>query len=72
MSAVYTQEEFIRLYNAAFDAVSSYVSSNPGKSISEIAAATTEPYEVVYQICINAGMVILPNASGELHWHAHA
>ena len=69
MSAVYTKAQFDSLYNAAFNAVTAYVEANPGKSIDEIATATTQPYEVVYQICVNARMVVLPNTSGELHWN---
>ena len=69
MSAVYTPQDFNDLYNASFNAVITYVAANPGKSLEEIVTATGQKYELVYQICCSADMVILPNAGGELHWH---
>ena len=68
MSAVYHRDDWDKLYNPLYNAVVAYVTANPGKSIDEIATAVTAPYEVVYAACVAAGFIILPNASGELHW----
>ena len=70
MSAVYHPDDWASVYNPAFNAVVTYVKANPGKTLEEIATALTLPYEAVYAVCVAAGFVILPNASGELHWHA--
>lgn len=71
MSALYTQAAFLTLVQTQFNAVLTWVSDNPGKSIEECATALSVPYEAVYQICMDANLVILPSASGEIHWHAH-
>ena len=69
MSAVYHQDAWDAVYNESFEAVTAYVVANPGKDLAEIATACGVAYEVAYAICQAAGFVILPNASGELHWH---
>ena len=70
MSAVYHPDTFRDLMAQKADAIISYVKDNPGKSLDAIATALALPYEAVYAVCVAAGFVILPNASGELHWHA--
>ena len=71
MSAVYTVNSFQTLWTAQLGTVNEYVKSNPGKSIEEIATAITQPYEVVWACLQALGQVIVPSASGEIHWHAH-
>ena len=70
MSAVYHKDDWDKIYNPAFNNVVTYVKANPAKTLEAIATALTLPYEVVYAVCVAAGFVILPNTSGELHWHA--
>ena len=69
MSAVYTQAAFDTLVTENFEAVVAWFESNEGKSVDACASALTLPYEVVYQIVSQGPFVILPNASGELHWN---
>ena len=71
MSAVYERSAFDDLFNAQFNAVQTWVKANPGKSVADCATALTVPYEIVYAICVRSGFVVLPSASGELHWNQH-
>ena len=71
MSAVYDPSSFTALWNEALEAVQTYVQQTPGKSLDEIAIACDVPYEVVWMCCQALGYVIVPSASGEIHWHAH-
>ena len=70
MSAVYHHEDFDVLVITNFTAVLKYVAENPGKPLETIATAVSLPYEVVFAIATQANLVVMPNASGEIHWHA--
>ena len=70
MSAIYHRSDCENVYNPAFNMVVDYVKANPGADLAAIATATRQPYQVVYAVCVAAGFIILPNAAGELHWHA--
>ena len=71
MSAVYDPAAFSALISKNLAAVVTWVKSHQGESIEACASALSLPYEVVYTVCIEMGLVIVPNASGEIHWHAH-
>lgn len=71
MSAVYTRADFEAKYIASYDAVVAYVSAHPADSVDAIATATGLPYEICFEVCRAAGFLILPSASGELHFTTH-
>ena len=71
MSAVYHPKNWDALYNGAFNAIVAYVQAHPGESLDAIATGTQQPYAVVYAVCKNADIVILPSGGGELQWHGH-
>ena len=68
MSAVYRQEDWDTTFAAGYASVDAYVAAHPGDSLDAIATATGLPYAVVYAACIAARHVIMPSASGEIHW----
>ena len=71
MSAVYHHQDFDILITENLTTVLKYVAENPGKPLETIATAVSLPYEVVFAIAQRANLVVMPNASGEIHWHAH-
>ena len=72
MSALYHAGDFNSLTAINFQSVLSWIKSNPGKSVDACATALSIPYEVVYAICIQSRIVILPSASGEITFtHTH-
>lgn len=66
MGAVYHPSDFSKLYNQQFNAVQAWIKANPGKSVDACATALAIPYELVYAICTQSGMAILPSSSGEI------
>ena len=71
MSAVYHPKNWDALYNGAFNAIVAYVQAHPGESLDSIATGTNTAYSVVYAVCQNAGMIVLPSMSGEIQWPSH-
>jgi len=71
MSAIYHQKDLDALVVAQLSSVLAYIAENPGKSLEAVATAVSVPYEVVFEIAQRANLLILPNSSGEIHWHAH-
>ena len=70
MSALYTEAAFEALVTANLAGVMTWITDNPGGSIEACAQALTLPYAVVYTCCQRGPVIVLPNAAGELHWHA--
>lgn len=71
MSAIYHPTQFSVLVSDRLQSVTDWVKANPGKSIEECATALSIPYEVVFAVCREIGIIVLPNSSGEIQWHAH-
>jgi len=71
MGAVYHPTSFRALVSQHLDDVTEWIQQNPGKTVDSCASALGMSYEVVFSIWRDTRMVLLPNSSGEAHWHAH-
>jgi hypothetical protein len=58
VSAIYHPMAFSALVSHSLQSVSNWVQSNPGKSIEECATALSVPYEVVFEVCREMGLVV--------------
>jgi hypothetical protein len=72
MSAVYHPQAFQLLVGKHTTSVREWFQANAGSSIEACATDLSLPYEVVYQVASQTGLVIVPSTSGEIHWHAGA
>ncbi len=70
MSAIYRPQDITQLQGQSISAVQDYVTAHPGQSVESVATALALPYEVVFKCCETLGFIVLPNANGEIRWHA--